>query len=216
MYAFCNQGFSDMIERFKIKQKHNSSLRKISMFCMSLIVTFSAGNLGHASSPIPGTKCTKAGIILEKSGKRYTCIKLGKNLFWNNGKSIQSKKKPEEVKVIFRKDLSYCVPSFTIGNVQCSLWGIWSYGGNVPKTIQGEIFALADGKIFKALSPQSQDEFSYADFTFSPGTRVKGGASFEFPSGVYVQKFFISQTYDIRKAVLSFNIGAYVTEEGLV
>ena len=33
----------------------------------------------------PGTKCAKAGVKQVDKGKTYTCIKLGKKLYWNNG-----------------------------------------------------------------------------------------------------------------------------------
>ena len=33
----------------------------------------------------PGTKCAKAGTKQVFKGKTYTCIKLGKLLYWNNG-----------------------------------------------------------------------------------------------------------------------------------
>ena len=33
----------------------------------------------------PGSKCSKAGLKQTYKGKVYTCIKLGKKLYWNNG-----------------------------------------------------------------------------------------------------------------------------------
>ena len=33
----------------------------------------------------PGTKCSIAGVKLVYKDKTYTCIKLGKNLYWDNG-----------------------------------------------------------------------------------------------------------------------------------
>jgi hypothetical protein len=53
-----------------------------------LLVTLLAINL---SAPLahsvvtPGAKCTKAGVKQVYKGKTYTCIKLGKKLYWNNG-----------------------------------------------------------------------------------------------------------------------------------
>ena len=32
-----------------------------------------------------GTKCVKSGVQQIHKGKKYTCIKLGRKLFWNNG-----------------------------------------------------------------------------------------------------------------------------------
>lgn len=36
-----------------------------------------------------GTKCMKAGANSVYAGKKYTCIKLGKKLYWNNGALIR-------------------------------------------------------------------------------------------------------------------------------
>lgn len=36
----------------------------------------------------PGSKCSKAGVKQTYKGKVYTCIKLGKSLYWNNGVKI--------------------------------------------------------------------------------------------------------------------------------
>ena len=48
----------------------------------SLILTA----LPSASAAVtPGSKCSKAGAKQSHKGKVYTCIKLGKKLYWNNG-----------------------------------------------------------------------------------------------------------------------------------
>ena len=38
----------------------------------------------------PGTKCSKVGTKQVYKGKTYACIKLGKNLYWNNGVKVAS------------------------------------------------------------------------------------------------------------------------------
>ena len=40
--------------------------------------------LAH-SAVTPGSKCSKTGVKQVFRGKTYTCIKLGKKLYWNNG-----------------------------------------------------------------------------------------------------------------------------------
>jgi len=40
------------------------------------------------ATEIAGTKCTKVGITKDVNGKRFSCIKLGKKLYWNNGTRI--------------------------------------------------------------------------------------------------------------------------------
>lgn len=41
-----------------------------------------------ASKIVPGSNCAKAGITQNYNGKKFTCIKLGSKLYWNNGISI--------------------------------------------------------------------------------------------------------------------------------
>ena len=36
-----------------------------------------------------GAKCSKAGATATSAGKKYTCIKSGKNLVWNKGVTIK-------------------------------------------------------------------------------------------------------------------------------
>ena len=36
-----------------------------------------------------GAKCTKAGVTSTYAGKKYTCIKIGKNLVWNKGVTVK-------------------------------------------------------------------------------------------------------------------------------
>jgi hypothetical protein len=48
----------------------------------------------HAAAPKAGAKCTKAGSTATASGKKFTCIKSGTKLVWNNGVVI---KKPTPV-----------------------------------------------------------------------------------------------------------------------
>ena len=52
---------------------------------LGLLITFSP----LANAVTPGTKCSKAGIQQLYKGKIYTCIKLGKKLYWNNGVKYQ-------------------------------------------------------------------------------------------------------------------------------
>jgi hypothetical protein len=48
--------------------------------------TLVLGALPTANAAItPGSKCSKAGLKQTHKSKIYTCIKLGSNLYWNNG-----------------------------------------------------------------------------------------------------------------------------------
>ncbi len=47
-----------------------------------------------AATVTPGTSCKKAGLTKVSNGKKFTCIKLGKKLYWDNGKKLPSKATP--------------------------------------------------------------------------------------------------------------------------
>lgn len=49
----------------------------------------------QAATPKAGAKCTKAGATATAANKKFTCIKSGKNLFWNKGVAIKAASKPK-------------------------------------------------------------------------------------------------------------------------
>jgi len=58
----------------------------------SLVAAFVLVSLFPLSSnaAVPaGTKCVKLGAQQTYKGKKYTCIKLGQKLYWNNGVKVQ-------------------------------------------------------------------------------------------------------------------------------
>ena len=55
----------------------------------ALLASFILASMPSSSAGvIPGTKCAKAGAKQTQKGKVYTCIKLGKFQYWNNGKPV--------------------------------------------------------------------------------------------------------------------------------
>ena len=46
------------------------------------------------SAVTPGTKCARVGMQQVYKGKTYTCIKLGKKLYWNNGVVVKATPTP--------------------------------------------------------------------------------------------------------------------------
>ncbi len=56
---------------------------------MLLAVAMLVSAIPNANAIItPGSKCSKAGVKQTYKGKVYTCIKLGKKLYWNNGVKV--------------------------------------------------------------------------------------------------------------------------------
>lgn len=57
---------------------------------IGLVMTTSTSSSFPAE--LAGTKCAKVGLTKTLSGKKFTCIKLGRNLYWNNGAKISNVK----------------------------------------------------------------------------------------------------------------------------
>jgi hypothetical protein len=181
------------------------------ILAVALLICFSTP--AAYSAVTPGTKCSKVGVKQTYKGKVFTCIKLGSKLYWDNGKKVVSS--TGKLVISFKKEWSYCVPTFSPSSVECSIWGLWSYDGRVPYDVIGYFYALADGNVYRAMEPQNVDELSYVSKTFSPGARVHGGASFEFPEGAYIEKIFIGNSYNWRSASVVFDVNAYARSTGI-
>lgn len=54
----------------------------------ALILGFYLAPATFAAAPKAGGICTKAGATAVSSGKKFTCVKSGKKLIWNNGTTI--------------------------------------------------------------------------------------------------------------------------------
>lgn len=62
-------------------------MRRVTTYLVLMALTLGLSP-SHAAS-IAGTKCTKVGATKVVSGKRFTCVKSGKKLVWNNGVAIK-------------------------------------------------------------------------------------------------------------------------------
>ncbi len=66
---------------------------RILWVAFTLLLSLLAHTGAHAVVT-PGTPCKKAGSKEIYKGKTYTCIKLGKKLYWNNGKLVKISPSP--------------------------------------------------------------------------------------------------------------------------
>ena len=58
------------------------------ILCTAVLIS---NNPAYAATKItPGTKCSKVGATQIYAGKKYTCIKLGSKLYWDNGKKVSN------------------------------------------------------------------------------------------------------------------------------
>jgi hypothetical protein len=63
-------------------------MKRFLSFAITIAIVVSLSTPMTMAAEIAGTKCTKVGITKDSNGKRFTCIKLGKKLYWNNGRAI--------------------------------------------------------------------------------------------------------------------------------
>jgi len=66
-------------------------MKKIAIFSFILLTLSLITSSSFAISP--GGSCKKAGEIISQGNKKFTCMKIGKNLSWNSGTVIKSKPK---------------------------------------------------------------------------------------------------------------------------
>ncbi|MFM8193052.1 MAG: hypothetical protein ACKN9L_05890, partial [Actinomycetota bacterium] len=57
--------------------------------CLLVLLVVTSGLTSASGASIAGSKCSKAGITKVVGTKKYTCIKSGKKLIWNNGIAIK-------------------------------------------------------------------------------------------------------------------------------
>ena len=62
-------------------------MRRVALF-LTVLFAINLVNLPANSAAKAGAKCTKQGSTSISSGKKYTCVKSGKNLVWNKGVAI--------------------------------------------------------------------------------------------------------------------------------
>ncbi len=78
-------------------------MRKISKL-VAMVGVFGVLSLSQSfAADIAGTNCSKSGLTKTVSGKKYTCIKLGKSLYWNNGVKVGAtpSKSPTQPSLVF-------------------------------------------------------------------------------------------------------------------
>ena len=69
-------------------------MRKIATACAAIIsISLLVPTIATAASPTAGATCTKAGLTSSTSTKKFTCVKSGSKLVWNQGVALGSSAK---------------------------------------------------------------------------------------------------------------------------
>lgn len=76
-------------------------MKRIGITLLTIVVFTISSSQISVSAVTPGAKCSKAGLIQLYGGKKYSCIKLGKKLYWDNGTVVtNSKNSPTPAPVV--------------------------------------------------------------------------------------------------------------------
>ncbi len=86
-------------------------LRMKSLLALTIILSTTLVNSAEASTSKPGTKCEKLGSISILAGTKYTCIRLGNHMYWDNGFVLKNN-------IIFPKIMDLQVVSYNADGVK--------------------------------------------------------------------------------------------------
>jgi M6 family metalloprotease-like protein len=64
-------------------------MKKTLVFAIAICVLGSSFSSPAVAAVKPGAKCTVEGQVKNSQGKKFTCVKTGKKLAWNKGRTIQ-------------------------------------------------------------------------------------------------------------------------------
>lgn len=111
----------------------------------------------------------------------------------------------------FMPEWSSCVPGFQEGTVTCVVGYTVMNPTDAPIEIAYVyVYAVVDGKIFKAASDQGSDGVAALTQTWNPGEELKAGTYFDVPEGSIVQKIFFASepSLDAAEMILDINLEA--------
>ena len=85
LYQKGNKFWESYVDKSKT-EKYHPTMKRRSVFVCAIFIAISVSPTAHAVTA--GSSCTKKGSTVTQSGKKYTCIALGKKLYWDNGVKI--------------------------------------------------------------------------------------------------------------------------------
>jgi hypothetical protein len=111
----------------------------------------------------------------------------------------------------FMQEWSSCVPGFQEGTATCVVGYTVMNPTDAPIEITYvDVYAVVDGKIFKAASDQGSDGVGALTQTWSPGEELKAGTYFDVPEGSIMEKIFFASepSIDAAEMILDINLEA--------
>lgn len=107
----------------------------------------------------------------------------------------------------YQPDWSFCVEAFQADRVACSIGYTVENPTDAPVEIMyADIFAVVDGKIFKADADQG-DGVANVSTNWNPGDKFKASTAFTVPVGATIEQIFFADEPRIDNAEMIFDVG---------
>ena len=111
----------------------------------------------------------------------------------------------------YMSDWSFCIEAFQADRVMCSVGYTVANPTDAPVEIMyADIFAVVDGKIFKADSDQG-DGVGNVSTNWNPGDEFKAATAFTVPAGSTIEKVFFADEPRLDNAEMIFDVGLVAT-----
>ena len=107
----------------------------------------------------------------------------------------------------YMQDWSNCVPGMQAGTVTCVVGYTVKNPTNAPIELSyTQVYAVVDGKIFKASTDQGSDGVGALTQNWNPGEELKSGTYFDIPKGSTLQKIFFASEPSLASAEMILEI----------
>lgn len=107
----------------------------------------------------------------------------------------------------YQESWSFCIPTFQDGDSTCSIgYLIENPTDAIIEITFAEIYAVVDGKIFKASSDQGSDGVASVYQAWNPGEELKAFTYFNVPTGSTIEQIFFADEPDLAQAEMIFDV----------
>lgn len=107
----------------------------------------------------------------------------------------------------YMPEWSFCIEAFQADRVMCSVGYTVENPTDAPiEILYADVFAVVDGKIFKADSDQG-DGVGNVSTNWNPGDKFKASTAFTVPTGATIQRVFFADDPTTNDADMIFDVG---------
>lgn len=107
----------------------------------------------------------------------------------------------------YQESWSFCIPSFVDDEFTCSIgYLVENPTDTLIEISYSEIYAVVDGKVFKAASDQGSDGTDWVSQTWNPGEELKAVTYFNVPAGSTIEQIFFADEPNPSQAEMIFDV----------